>query len=422
MGAIYKRTKLIFCTFCICISIQLSAQYSWTQKANFPGAIRTYAAGFSIGHYGFVGCGSSNPSGNTGYSDFYKWNQTTNTWSAIANYPGAGYHLSPVSFAIEGKGYVGLGWTGSAGATDLWRYDTTTNVWTQMASLPGAGRYDEAVFVIGHKAYIISGSSGGPPYLGDVWMYDAHANTWAHMNNSPAGATDDGVAFAIGNHGYYGGGKNGSGSYNTFWEYDTTSDTWTSIASFPTAGTPAGNSRAFVIGSKGYVCTGTKTNSYTNDMSDGYAYDTNTHAWVYFTNMGVNGIERAYAVAFSIGNCGYVTTGEDSLGNMHSDLWGYCPCGDTTLSIASISKQSVQMNIYPNPSSGILHVSYNIVNGQEVELRIMDIFGRCLNTYKLNGQDQEMTINETSLSNGMYFYQVIDSDNLISSGKFIIAK
>ena len=417
MEAIYKRIKVTFCTLGICLSMQLSAQYSWTQKADFPGAIRTYAAGFAIGHYGFIGCGSSSPSAVTSYNDFWKWNQTTNTWDSIAHYPGIGYKLTPVSFTIEGKGYVGLGWTGSAGATDLWRYDTATNTWTAMAAFPGTGRYDEAVFVIGHKAYVVSGSSGGPPYLGDVWMYDAHANSWTHKNNSPAGQTDGGAAFAIGNHGYYGGGKDASVGYNTFWEYDTTIDTWTSIAPFPTATAPAGNSRAFVIGSKGYVCTGTKGNSYTDDLSVGYAYDTNTRAWTSFTNMGVNGIERSFSVAFTIGKSGYIGTGEDSTGNMLNTFWQY---GDTSTAGINEINLSVNFNLFPNPSNGMMSLIYN--GTQKGELEITDLTGRVLNSYEIKGSKGQMALNETVLSNGIYFYQVIDSGDLISSGKFIISK
>ncbi|HTA28545.1 MAG TPA: kelch repeat-containing protein, partial [Bacteroidia bacterium] len=312
-----------------------------------------------------------------------------------------------------------LGWTGSGGATDLWRYDTTTNAWTAMATFPGAGRYDAMCFVIGHKAYVVGGSTGGPPYKNDVWMYDAHQNTWTQMNNSPVGHVDACAAFAIGNHGYIGGGDDGSSSYNAFYKYDTTTDTWASIASYPIALAPTGNSRAFVVGSTGYVCTGTI--NYSHTLPSGYAYDTTTGAWTEFTNMGANGIERGYAAAFTIGNCGYIGTGKDSLGGMLQDLWGYCPCQNVTATY-TIDNSSIQMNIYPNPSSGLLHIKYNVLSGQDLDFRVTDMFGRIVSTYKINSQEQEATINETSLSNGMYFYQVMDSGKLVSSGKFIIAK
>ena len=391
----------------------------WTQKANFPGTARNYDAGFTIGNYIYLGCGTN---GSSYYNDFYRWNQVTNTWSTITSYPGAGYHFDPISFSIEGKGYVGLGWNGSAGATDLWRYDSTTNNWTQMASLPGPGRDDGSVFVIGHKAYLIGGSQGGPPYLEDVWIYDAHTNSWTQKGNSPAGKLDALITFSIGNHGYIGGGFDGSGYYRNCWEYDTTSDTWTSIATFPLTTGISGDPRTFVLGSKAYVCTGTTVGVKT--LSDGYAYDTVIKAWSVFTNMGVNKIERGYAAAFTLGKCGFIATGRDSLGVMLNDLWKYCPCADTAILTGTrqYDNTNFAFKLYPNPSSGNLTIKYSVLNAHQVEFRVIDMFGRLINSVNMDAQTDEMTINETSLGNGMYFYQVLDSGKLISSGKFIIAK
>ncbi len=298
----------------------------WTQKANFTGAARyTSGASFVIGHYGFTGCGTD---GTTNYKDFYKWNQSTNSWSAIANYPGAGCANTPVGFSIEGKGYVGLGYTGSGVAGDLWQYDTLTSSWTQKASLPGSARYDASVFVIGHKAFIVGGSAGGQPYLSDVWMYDAHQNSWKQMNNCPAGNVEGMAAFTIGNHAYIGGGWNGSNDLTSFWEYDSTNDSWTPIASIPVTNGLGGTARSFVIGSRAFICEGTD-GSGSSTISSGYEYDTITKGWSVFTNMSANGIARYYSVAFAIGSYGYIATGINSSGISLSDLWQYYPCSDT---------------------------------------------------------------------------------------------
>ncbi len=392
---------------------------SWTQRLSYAGAARNYGAGFSIGNYAFLGCGTN---GTSYYNDFYKWNQSTDAWSSIANYPGVGYEFSPISFTIEGKGYVGLGWDGSGGATDLWRYDTITNSWASMATFPGSGRDDGSVFVIGHKAYLISGSKGSPPYYNDVWVYDAHTNTWTQKNNSPAGFKDALISFAIGNHGYIGGGFDGTSYYNSCWEYDTASDTWTSIAAFPLATGIGGDPRTFVLGGKAYVCNGTTTGSKT--ISDGYFYDTATRAWSFFSNMGSNGIERGYSAAFTIGRCGFIGTGRDSLGTMLNDYWEYCPCTDTSITTGVIHYQnkSAKVSVYPNPSSGIIHVKYILTDAQEAQFRITDIFGRIVNTYTMNAMENEMILDQTSLSNGIYFYQVINPDKIAISGKFIISK
>lgn len=410
-----KITTAFLCiTYLLTWCTHSGAQGMWTKKANFPGSARKNAQSFVIGHYGFIGGGIDN---SNVYSDFYKWNQTTNTWTGITNYPGTGYHDSPIAFSIEGKGYFGLGWTGSAAATDLWRYDTATNNWTAMTSLPSTGRDDASVFVLGHKAYIIGGSPGGTPYYNQVWMYDAHANTWKQMNNLPGGNIEGVVTFSIGNHGYIGGGYNGSSNPNSFWEYDSTNDSWTSIASIPVSSGLGGSARAFVIGSKAYVCTG--TNGPATTLSDGYVYDTATKIWSTFTNMGANGIERSYAVAFTIGNFGYIGVGLDSIGGYISDFWQYNP---SPSGINEVNDNN-DVKIYPNPSNNIATLSFNKVKGIVSRVIITDLIGREVRQLRVNETEEKVQIDESMFTSGIYFYKIVDrSDKILSIGRFIVAK
>ena len=142
--------KTLVCIIAIAYSFNSQAQYSWSQKANFPGAARTEAACFSIGHYGYVGCGSHGLR-TANYSDWWKWDQFTNRWSAIASYPGQA-QLGNTFFAIGNKGYCGLGISVAGTATDFWSYDPGTDTWTAMAPFPGEGRYSAFAFVIGTNA------------------------------------------------------------------------------------------------------------------------------------------------------------------------------------------------------------------------------------------------------------------------------
>jgi N-acetylneuraminic acid mutarotase len=167
-----KQTiKIISCLTFFTTSFYAQAQYVWTQMAGFPGAARSNASCFSIGHYGYVGCGQ----GSSFYSDWWRWDQNTNSWTQIASYPGAGQN-GCTYFVIAGKAYVGLGTNGSV-QTDLWSYDTATNSWSQMASFPGAARYGAYSFVIGSNAYMCGGNPGGPPYYTDCWKYNSVNNT-----------------------------------------------------------------------------------------------------------------------------------------------------------------------------------------------------------------------------------------------------
>ena len=331
--------KIITGVLILALYPQAYCQFSWTQKANFPGAARDLAAAFSIGNYGYIGCGYD----GSYLNDFYKWDQNTNTWSAIASYPGPG-SWSPTSCSINGYGYVGLGQTSSnTMATDWWRYDSASNTWTAMASFPTTGWYDASCFVIGHKCWVVCGSNGGPPYNPSVWMYDANANTWTQKANFPGGQLEGLVAFAIGKTGYAGGGWDGGSFHSAMYRYDTATDTWTPIASIP-ARPPGlgGDPRNFVIGSRAYVCLG--RDGTNKAMPTGLSYDTVTQAWCQFSRLGL--IARAYGAAFVINNKGYMGVGADTngyfLGPYVNTFYEYNPRSTFTVSdTASCSSDTV---------------------------------------------------------------------------------
>ena len=119
------------CTIAILIAVGLTnshAQDTWTQKADFGGATRLDAVGFSIGSKGYIGTGS-NYSGV--HQDFGEYDPATDTWTGKANFGGEGRY-GAVGFSIGSKGYIGTGYVFALGhQKDLWEYDPLTNAWTQ---------------------------------------------------------------------------------------------------------------------------------------------------------------------------------------------------------------------------------------------------------------------------------------------------
>src|SRR5271157_3785708 len=89
--------------------------------ADFGGAARDSAVGFSIGSKGYIGTGYD---GTTEYKDFWEYDPTANTWTRKADFAGAARD-SAVGFAIGsiGKGYIGTGYDGSSDYKDFWEYD-----------------------------------------------------------------------------------------------------------------------------------------------------------------------------------------------------------------------------------------------------------------------------------------------------------
>src|SRR3972149_4734414 len=127
----YNSTKLIKCsirtlvlllTVCL-LELKVSAQDTWTQKADFGAAERWSAVGFSIGTKGYIGTGFYNDVTPSYYKDFWEWDQATNTWTQKTDFGGTA-RSGAVGFSIGTKGYIGTGVDGVVGYTkDFWEGD-----------------------------------------------------------------------------------------------------------------------------------------------------------------------------------------------------------------------------------------------------------------------------------------------------------
>ena len=80
---IFKLNSIFF----LLLNTTVFAQNIWVQKSDLSGPGRLGAVGFSIGTCGYTLLGDS--SGFDGYlSDFWKWDQTTDSWTQLSNFPG----------------------------------------------------------------------------------------------------------------------------------------------------------------------------------------------------------------------------------------------------------------------------------------------------------------------------------------------
>jgi hypothetical protein len=81
------------------------------------------------------------------------------------------------------------------------------------------------------------------------------------------------------------------------------------------------------------------------------------------------------------------------------------------------------INTFPNPAVNTVGFEYNFAQGQAVNTRIMDAFGRLVAEKQVNGLfgTQKVNLDVTTLANGAYFLQVIDGDKTMTS-KFNVVK
>ncbi len=100
---------------------------------------------------------------------------------------------------------------------------------------------------------------------------------------------------------------------------------------------------AFSIGEKGYICLGFGSRTLEGRYGDLWEYDPASDRWTQKADFG--GDDRNYAVAFVIGDVGFVGTG-NSLTDKFDDFWRYLPETDTWESIEAYAggKRSMQLS------------------------------------------------------------------------------
>ncbi|HOY30571.1 MAG TPA: kelch repeat-containing protein [Bacteroidales bacterium] len=316
-----KKTILLFLGILGYTTIVLS-QDIWVQKANLTGAARTGTVSFSIGTKGYIGTGWEFDGMNMAeLGDFWEFDPVSNVWIQKADFGGA-QRANAVGFSIGNKGYIGTGVSNDVKLKDFWEYDPSTNIWTQKADLPGSPRLSAVGFSIGNKGYIGTGFNPDSTVLfyKDFWEYNPSTDTWTQMADFGGTARTWAVGFSIGTKGYI-----GTGDYpeKDFWEYDPALDTWTQKADF--GGTGRNDAVGFSIGQKGYIGTG---NPLCNDF---WEYDLASDTWTQKANVG--GGNRQEATGFSIGQKGYIGMGGGDSG-YKKDLWEYTPSFNTVPDIA----------------------------------------------------------------------------------------
>ena len=146
---------------------------------------------------------------------------------------------------------------------------------------------------------------------------------WEQRADFPGDGRSAAIGFGFMDKGFIGTGYDGEDYRRSFYMYDPALDFWTqteSLGGISGEGMERNCAAAFTIGNKGFVATGQGGDPFLNDL---WEYNKTANTW---TPKGtVGGIDRRCAVGFSIDNKGYVALGQDATG-YRKDLWQF----DTT--------------------------------------------------------------------------------------------
>ncbi len=367
------------------LAFSVSAQLTWTQKANFSSG-RYEDFGVSLGNCGYIGTGYS----TSQQSDFRQYNVVTDSWTQKQSLATA--RDKATAFSINAYVYVGLGYYSSV-LNDFWKYDTTANTWSAIAQFPGSSRASASSFVIGNYAYVGLGQVSVSSYLSDFYRYDPQTNTWTSVASFPGGVRCGAFSFAINGKGYVGCGYSNTGTpiyYGDFWEYDPIANTWTQKADF--AGGPRWYGVGLTVGNRGYA--GTGLNSTTTYFSDLWQYTPSTNSWQLMNTP--DAFMRWAAASFSIGNKGYIGTGYYSTSVLLNDLWEFVPFD---VAITESHNSEVNVSIINNQ----LHV-FGIKSSDIIKnIRLVEPSGKQIKQWKY---EEGAVYDVSQFSSGIYLVQI----------------
>jgi hypothetical protein len=221
-----------------------------------------------------------------------------------------------VGFSFNGKGYISGGFVGVNTLTnDMWQYNDSTDTWTQMANVPGPTRNGPMFLVISNQAFIGLGNDvSGSTYYSDFYEFNPDSNTYSRVADIPV-ARGSGANFTLGNYGYVGLGVTANGVVNDFYIYDPVVNTWTLTNNF------GGLARAHVFNE---VVAGVPYVGCGNDSAGAYLSDN----WAFGYPTGIkdittdNSVIKCYpsptSESFTIDMSGY-GTGEKQI-TIYDDL------------------------------------------------------------------------------------------------------
>ncbi len=198
------------------------------------------------------------------------------------------------------------------------------NIWIRKGEFNGGARYGAFTFVYENKAFI----GGGRTSLSidrSLWRYSPSEGSWSQMAAMPIGRAY-GVAFTVKNKSFAGLGEDVLGTrLSDFYEYLHSDNDWKTVHDeldeFP--GGARTKAVAFSIGDFGYVGTGDVGGVLSDflvfNLSD---YISGRKPWDPSTNLSK---ARKGAVAFVIGEIAYVGLGVDGDGNLLKDFYMFRP-------------------------------------------------------------------------------------------------
>jgi len=216
---------------------------NWASLANIldpdgAGPATGRVEGMAVGGVGniIVAAGGYDPGiGDNNLTRLY--NIQTDTWSLGTPCPNNRCEVAYGELTHGTKLYVVGGRTSGTGNL-LQAYDVSSDNWTSLAPMPTA-RAGAGAAVVGNALYVIGGRTGSSPggglALAVVELYDIDADTWTTVASLPTARSDMAVVTSGGKIYVFGGWNHTAGTIANVNVYNPVTDMWKSLTPMPQA-------------------------------------------------------------------------------------------------------------------------------------------------------------------------------------------
>lgn len=313
----------------------------WEQRSDLDGKARSGAVSFTIGNKGYVCAGYTTKDARL--KDLWVYDIEGDYWTQLADMPEeAEGRNAAVGFSIGHKGYISTGTPDGKThvLADTWEYDTTSNTWLQKDDYPGGGRVYAVGFGIGNYGYVGTGDDLDGNVYKDFYRLDPEApagSQWEIVNGFGGTKRKGATVFIIDDIAYLCTGASNNIAVYDFWKFNpAASPQWEKLRD--TANTDSDEDYddeygaigrvyavSFVIDGRGFLVTGSTSSSA--NKTDYWIYDPETDLWDNEDLTPFYASERSarnYAVSFSTGTRGFVTTGGSGSYRL-DDTWELLP-------------------------------------------------------------------------------------------------
>jgi len=139
--------------------------YGWGYNLIYGGPDTFYSTGYAVDPYWCPEYG------------FSKYTPSTNSWTGLANF--MPFNTSGLFIAKAGNYIYGKPGFFNDSYSNFWRYDISIDSWTQMADIPGADAYDVAMISASDYVYLLKKGTK------EFWRYHILSDTWEAMPDTP---------------------------------------------------------------------------------------------------------------------------------------------------------------------------------------------------------------------------------------------